>query len=62
MADPDSIFRYYQKLIQLRKDNPVIVYGKYGLILGAHEQVYAFTRTLQDDRLTLLLGHTIQSD
>jgi len=55
-ADPDSIFRYYQKLIRLRKDNPVIVYGNYRLILDAHEQVNAFTRTLAEDRLLVVLN------
>ncbi|MBV8899105.1 MAG: alpha-glucosidase [Verrucomicrobia bacterium] len=58
LADPNSIFRYYQKLIQLRKDNPVIVYGKYHLLLDAHEEVYAFTRTLPDDRLLVILNFT----
>lgn len=58
LADPNSIFYYYQKLIQLRKDNPVIVYGKYCLILDAHEEVYAFTRTLADSRLLVILNFT----
>ncbi len=35
LADPDSIFYYYQKLIQLRKENPVFVYGSYDLLLDA---------------------------
>ncbi|HEY5894442.1 MAG TPA: alpha-glucosidase [Chthoniobacterales bacterium] len=58
LADPDSIFYYYQRLIRLRKDHPVIVYGKYDLILDAHEEVYAFTRTLRDERLLVLLNFT----
>jgi len=58
---PDSIFYYYQKLIRLRKENPVIVYGKYDLILGEHEQIYAFTRTLDDDRLLVILNFSIES-
>jgi oligo-1,6-glucosidase len=57
-ADPNSIFAYYQKLIALRKANPVIVYGTYDLILDAHEQIYAFTRTLPDDRLLVILNFT----
>jgi oligo-1,6-glucosidase len=56
LADKDSIFYYYQKLIQLRKENPVIVYGNYDLILDSHEQIYAFTRTLDDDRLLIILN------
>ena len=56
LADPDSVFHYYQKLIRLRKEHPVIVYGRYELILEAHEQIYAFTRTLNDDRLLVILN------
>ncbi|RPJ27898.1 MAG: alpha-glucosidase [Chloroflexi bacterium] len=56
LADPDSIFHYYKKLIQLRKANPVIVYGSYDLILDSHEEIYAFTRTLEDDRLLVILN------
>ena len=58
LADPNSIFYYYQKLIQLRKENPIIVYGTYDLILDAHEEIYAFTRTLEDDRLLVILNFT----
>jgi oligo-1,6-glucosidase len=56
LADPDSIFYYYQRLIQLRKANPVIVYGDYRLLLPEHEQIYAFTRTLKEDRLLVILN------
>ena len=58
LARPDSIFRYYQRLIRLRKENPVIVYGVHELILDAHEEIYAFTRTLGSDRLLVILNFT----
>jgi oligo-1,6-glucosidase len=58
MAEPDSIFGYYQRLIRLRKVNPVVVYGTYELLLPDHEQIYAFTRTLEDDRLLVILNFT----
>jgi oligo-1,6-glucosidase len=58
LADPDSIFHYYQKLIRLRKENPIIVYGTYDLILEEHREIYAFTRTLDDDRLLVILNFT----
>ena len=45
-------------MIQLRKDNPVIVYGKYELILDAHQEVYAFTRAFRDERLLVILNFT----
>jgi oligo-1,6-glucosidase len=56
IADRNSIFYYYQKLILLRQKNPVIVYGAYELILEDHEDIYAFTRTLQDERLLVILN------
>jgi oligo-1,6-glucosidase len=49
LADPDSVFYYYQKLIHLRHQHAVIVHGRYDLILDDHEQIYAFTRTLGED-------------
>jgi len=61
LADPDSVFHYYKKLIQLRRDNPVIVYGSYDLILDAHEEIYAFTRTLENERLLVILNFSKNS-
>ncbi len=58
LADPNSVFYYYQTLIRLRKEHPVIVYGAYNLILDEHEEIYAFTRTLEDDRLLVILNFT----
>ncbi len=54
--EQDSILHYYQKLIQLRKKYPLMVYGAYDLILADHEQIYAFTRTLEDKRLLVILN------
>ncbi|MGM0843764.1 MAG: glycoside hydrolase family 13 protein [Bacillota bacterium] len=52
--EEDSIFSYYKKLIELRKQHEVIVYGRYELILGDHEKLYAYTRTLGDEKLLVL--------
>ena len=56
LGDSNSIFYYYQRLIQLRKNNLTIVYGSYDLILANDEKIYAFTRTLEFDRLLVLLN------
>ncbi|MRN53116.1 glycoside hydrolase family 13 protein [Paenibacillus monticola] len=56
LADPDSIFYYYQKLIALRKQNPIMVYGEYELLLPEHEYIYAYTRTLEADKWLVLLN------
>ncbi|MCS0672480.1 alpha-glucosidase [Cytobacillus firmus] len=54
MKDPDSVFHYYKKLIELRKKNEIIVYGRYNLILDQHPEVYAYTRTLGNQILLVL--------
>ncbi|WP_342569947.1 alpha-glucosidase [Paenibacillus sp. FSL R5-0749] len=46
LNNPESIFHYYRKLIQLRKDHEVIVYGDYELIFPENPDVFAYTRTL----------------
>ncbi|WP_379132993.1 alpha-glucosidase [Paenibacillus sp. sgz500958] len=56
MADPDSIFHYYRKLISLRKENPIMAYGKYDLLLQDHEFIYAYTRTLENEKWLILLN------
>jgi oligo-1,6-glucosidase len=56
VADPDSIFHYYKQLIKLRKENNVIVYGTYDLLLDDHEQIYAYTRTLKKEKLLVILN------
>ena len=48
LADKNSIFYYYQKLIELRHTMPVITNGKYALVPGNEddEQVFAYTRKM----------------
>ena len=54
MADPDSVFRFYQKLIALRKEYPVIVDGKFTLLFPEDEKVFAYTRSNGDSQLLVL--------
>ena len=56
LADPNSVLHYYRRLIRLRRENPIMVYGTYDLILADHPQIYAFTRTLDNDRLLVILN------
>ena len=48
LADKNSIFYCYQKLIQMRKENPIMVYGDYELLLPKDKNIYAYKRTYQD--------------
>jgi oligo-1,6-glucosidase len=54
VADPDSVFHHYRRLIRLRRDEPVVVHGRFELLLPEHEQLWAFTRTHGDDVLLVL--------
>lgn len=47
----DSVFKYYQKLIKLRHESELIVYGTYDLILDDDKDIYAYIRTLGDEKL-----------
>jgi len=51
-----SISRYYRRLIELRRDNDVLVYGTYDLLAPDHPRLYAYTRTLGDERLLVVLN------
>ncbi len=44
LKNPDSIFYFYQKLLQLRKQYKTWVYGEYEMIDGNDEQLYAYRR------------------
>lgn len=61
VKDPDSIYNYYKQLIALRKKYKVIVYGSYELLLAEHTEIYAYSRTLEDQRLLVILNFLIES-
>lgn len=54
LADADSVFHYYQKLIRLRKEKELIVYGTYDLLMPESEEVYMYTRSLEDEKLLVI--------
>ena len=54
--DPDSELNYFRTLNQVRKNNLTLVYGAYALLLPEHTQVYAYTRTLDEDKILVLLN------
>lgn len=54
--DSDSELNYFRTLNQVRKNNLTLVYGAYDLLLPEHTQVYAYTRTLDEDKILVLLN------
>jgi len=51
---PDSVFHYYRKLIALRKELDVMVYGHYELLEPEHPALFVYTRTLGDESLLVV--------
>lgn len=58
IKNPDSVFSYYKKLIQLRHENDIIVYGTYNLLLPESDELFVYTRTLGDERLMVICNFT----
>ena len=54
LKDQDSIFYYYQRLIQLRKSEPIITDGKYRLILASDSDIFAYVRETDNEQLVVL--------
>ncbi len=54
VADPDSCFHHLQRLIQLRHELPVVVEGRFALLLPEDDQIWALTRTLGDQTAVMV--------
>ncbi|MET3174436.1 UNVERIFIED_ORG: oligo-1,6-glucosidase [Arthrobacter sp. UYCu721] len=54
--DPDSVYSFYRRVIDLRHTDPAVAYGDFTMLLPDDEHVYAFTRSLPDAEL-LVLGN-----
>ncbi|MBN8202078.1 glycoside hydrolase family 13 protein [Bacillus sp. NTK034] len=52
--DQESILSFYKKMIRLKKDNEVFTYGQYDLLLEEDKQIYAYTRTSDDDKVVVI--------
>ncbi|MGF1757284.1 alpha,alpha-phosphotrehalase [Photobacterium sagamiensis] len=52
VADDDSVFHYYRKLIELRKELAVITTGDYTDLMPEHSQLFCYRR--QSDKQTLV--------
>lgn len=50
----NSVFYYYQKLIHLRKEQLIIVYGDYELLLPDSKELYVYTRSLENEKLLVV--------
>ena len=54
--DANSVLNHFKKMVSVRKENLVLVYGQYTLLQKEHERIYAYTRVLDDEKLLVLLN------
>ncbi len=59
-ADEDSVFHYYRKLINLRKNHDIIVYGRYEVIMEDDSRIFAYIRRLGEEKLLVLCNFSDQ--
>lgn len=53
LKDKDSVLSFYKRMIEMKKNNELFTYGVYDLILDEHHQIYAYTRTLEDEQVVV---------
>ncbi|MET7297429.1 alpha-glucosidase [Embleya sp. NPDC005575] len=58
VADPDSVYHHYRRLIALRHTEPAVVHGDFTMLLADDERLYAFTRSHRDTTLLVLANFT----
>ena len=57
LADPDSIFHYYRRLIALRKTYPVFVHGDFTLLEPDHPSLFVYRRRLERQSLLVICNY-----
>lgn len=55
-SEKNSVLNYFRRMVQVRKDHLALVYGSYELLLKDNEDIYAYTRTLNDERYLVFLS------
>ena len=56
LADQNSIYHYFRKLLELRKQTPALIYGDYQDLDPQNPSVFAYKRTLESDKYLVVLN------
>ena len=56
LSDENSILNYYKKLIALRKENPIFLYGDFVLHYKKHKKLFVYERNYQGKKLFVALN------
>ena len=56
LADQNSIYNYFKKMIELRKKTPALIYGDYKDLDPQNPSIFAYTRSLGPDKYLVVLN------
>lgn len=62
LEDENSIFYTYQKLIALRKENPIIVWGEFKQIKNTAEEVFAYIRSYKGENWLIVANFSTKDN
>lgn len=54
IEDENSIFNHYKKLIQIRKENEVVLYGDFELLYKDNNSIFAYIRELNNEKILVV--------
>ena len=57
-ADPDGVFAHYRRLVELRREHPVIVHGRYVPFAEDDPAVFAYAREMDGTKLAVIANFT----
>ncbi|WP_080843755.1 glycoside hydrolase family 13 protein [Cytobacillus gottheilii] len=60
LNDPHSVLSFYKKMIQLKKNHELFTYGIYDLLLEEDEQIYAYTRTSDNEQVVVITNLSME--
>jgi oligo-1,6-glucosidase len=58
--NPASPLNYFRQMAKLRSESLTLIYGAYELLLPDHENLYVFTRTLDNEKLLVALNFSTE--
>ncbi|MGG3572904.1 alpha-glucosidase [Bacillus gobiensis] len=56
LTDSNSVFHYYRQLIQLRKNNEVLLHGSYDNLMPDDKDLWTYTRSLGNEKIIVILN------
>jgi oligo-1,6-glucosidase len=54
--DPDSVLNYCRRMIELRKNHLILIYGAFALVDANNKQLFAYTRSLNNEQILVVLN------